>query len=317
MTGEPSASPSERAASAARNLKIDAVTVEVVRAFEERGIDVLLLKGPTFARWLYDDGRRDYHDTDLLVAPESVSAAEEVLTALGFELPPIYDEGDRPSFDHAWVRRSDKVRVDLHWGLIGARAAPETVWRVLSEYREPIELVLGTVDGLSEPARACQVALHAAQHGSGFSKPLDDLERAVSRLTPDTWHRARDVARSLDAEEAFGAGLRLVPAGEEIAQGLGLVDVAGTETRLRAAGAPELAVSLEWFLSSPGWKGRFRYLLRNLFPSPNFMRDWSSLARRGSLGLLLAYVWRPISLTARLPGALIALRAARRAARQD
>ena len=49
-------------------------------------VPALLLKGPAFARWLYDDSReRSYRDIDLLVAPERIAAAGAALSELGFE----------------------------------------------------------------------------------------------------------------------------------------------------------------------------------------------------------------------------------------
>src|SRR4051812_17372050 len=53
---------------AIRSLRLDRVAVEAVDAMQREGIDVLLLKGPAFARWLYDDPAvRGYRDVDLLV----------------------------------------------------------------------------------------------------------------------------------------------------------------------------------------------------------------------------------------------------------
>jgi len=46
-------------------------------------------------------------------------------------------------------------------------------------------------------------------------------------------------------------------------------------------------------------------------PSAAFMRMTSQLARKGRLGLILTYLWRPMSLVGRTPRALLALRAAR------
>ena len=57
----------------ARCLALDAVTSDLVDAFDAAGIDTVLLKGPATVRWLYADnpGRRLYSDIDLLVSPAS------------------------------------------------------------------------------------------------------------------------------------------------------------------------------------------------------------------------------------------------------
>src|SRR3954467_5750138 len=78
------ADSSGRAAAVAGNLRIDAATAEVVRAFEAAGLRAVLLKGPALADWYADDPTRSYLDSDLWVGPADVEAAGAVLAGLGF-----------------------------------------------------------------------------------------------------------------------------------------------------------------------------------------------------------------------------------------
>ncbi len=67
--------------------------------------------------------------------------------------------------------------------------------------------------------------------------------------------------------------------------------------------------------SSAGRRGvaaRVRLMLRKAFPSPQLMRTWKPLARRGRVGLALAYAWRPPWLIWQLGPALRAYLGARR-----
>ena len=50
-----------------------------------------------------------------------------------------------------------------------------------------------------------------------------------------------------------------------------------------------------------------------LFPQPEYMRWWSPLARRGKLGLTIAYIWRPLWAIGQVPGALRTIWKVRRA----
>jgi hypothetical protein len=61
---------------------------------------------------------------------------------------------------------------------------------------------------------------------------------------------------------------------------------------------------------------RLRLLGAELFPSAAFMRVWSPMARRGWVGLLCAYLVRPLWLLWQLPTGLRDLSRARRAARR-
>lgn len=51
-------------------LAIDSLTVQVVTALRAGGLEPILLKGRSFATWLYAEGEhRFYGDCDVLVAP--------------------------------------------------------------------------------------------------------------------------------------------------------------------------------------------------------------------------------------------------------
>lgn len=306
--------PSRDAINKGRNLAVDRVTLEVFEALDERHVDAILLKGPTHARWLYDpEHRRTYSDTDLLVVPDSLAAVEEALTALGFELPPIYSDIERPGYEHAWVRRGDGVRVDVHWSLIGVGVEPEVTWNVLAGERMPFDLRGRKVTALSLQGRALHVALHAAQHGEELGSAMEDLTRAVEHR--DVWPGAAALAERLHAVDSLAAGLRLDPVGAEIADGLGLPVELPFDIALRAQAPPPHSLSLQWFLAQRGTGRKLRLILGNLFPPAGFMREWSPLARRGLPGLVLAYLWRPFHLVGRLVVAALGLRRARRNAR--
>ena len=64
-----------------------------------------------------------------------------------------------------------------------------------------------------------------------------------------------------------------------------------------------LALGFDRFARLPGVQAKLAFAARKLVPPPAWMRSCVPLARRGRLGLAAAYLWRPISLVARLgPG---------------
>jgi hypothetical protein len=297
---------------ALRGARIDRVTVEVHQALQARGVPAILLKGPSIAAWLYRaDELRTYGDSDFLVPRHDWDAADATLRALGFEPQIAVDHHPRfgGSFGSYPYSRGDET-VDLHATLRGLDAHFDDVWAALSSgtARQP---VLSTeLPVLAVPARALHLALHVAHH-PGAESPRRDLERGLAQLPLQIWRDAAALAARLDGLAAFGAGLRALPEGQALAATIDLAVVHTVGSALRHADVP-VAEGLYDLLATQGLAARARMLIRELVPSPGFMREWSWLARRGRRGLAAAYAWRVLWLLVRLPRAAITVERALR-----
>ena len=298
----------------ARSLALDLATGEVVGALTRAGIESLLLRGPAVAR-LYPDGEaRPYVDVDLLVAPGDERRAGAVLAALGFAQV-VEDEelrGHRPLHAHEWLRSRDGAAVDLHRSLSGVGVPPCEVWRALSAGPEAITVGRVATRVPSAAATALAVALHAAHHGPGRAQSLRDLEVAVERLPLQTWQAAAALGARLAALPSLAAGLRLLPAGAELAGRLALAEAVPVAVALRASGAPPLALGLDWLLETQGSRAKVALLLRTLAPTPGALRSWRALARRRRYGLLAAYLSHPFWLARHAVPSVAAVVRARR-----
>ncbi|MGZ4248543.1 MAG: nucleotidyltransferase family protein [Solirubrobacteraceae bacterium] len=299
---------------------VDQVTAAVTAQFQAHGIDSILLKGPGFETLLYDahDGRF-YRDTDLLVQAHDQALAEQVLVGAGFvridrDEPAL---GPAPRYARTFRRAADGAIVDLHWRLSGAAAAPAHVWSILSAHLTILEVGGRPVHVLDAPASAFLVALHSAHHGTGRPKTLTDVEYAVARLDHSTWERARSLADALGASEPFAAGLRLTLAGDALADSLGLARPASVAMWLKTNPRTYGAWALDQVLQNERRSGRLIALARIVFPSPEVMRTFFPLARRGRGGLTLAYLLRPARLAVHASPALRDLARAARAVRGD
>ena len=276
-----------------------------------------MLKGPALTHWLYREGEfRGYVDIDLLVPDSDVEAAEKILEGLGFErygLEAI--EGDWPRYARNWVR-SDLMNVDLHQTLAGVGVPPTELWAALTEGLEWMSVGGVDVDVLAPSARALVLALHTAKDGPRIAKARHDLGHAIDRLPPDLWIETVRLAGQVAALGSMAAGLRLVvPSGVELADRLGLSQQAPLEIAIRSkGGAPALALGIDWLVSSPGLRGKGRLVLRKFFPPVSFIRAWSPLARRGRVGLVAAYAYRPLWVLWHVGPALRALARVRRRA---
>jgi hypothetical protein len=295
----------------ARSLAIDLLVAEVVPALTAAGVRAVLLKGATVASWLYTDGdERAYVDVDLWVAPAQFDSAEAVLSSLGFTAP-LSHASALEQDEHARVWRSAGGVVDLHRTFLGIGASHETAWAVLTADTTTMTVGGAEVEALDLPARTLLVALHAAASGPAQARPLADLTRAVESVPEATWHDAAALARRVDALPALVAGLRLDDRGRALADRLGDPGPVPLDVALRAAAAPPLAVDLARLARTPGVGPKLRLAARKLVPTPALLRVWSPLARRGRLGLIAAYLWRPFVVTWRMPSALASLRRAR------
>ena len=275
---------------AAVGLVVQAAAVEAISALHEAGMRSILLKGPSFERWLYGaDEPRMYGDIDLLVDARQFEQAGAVLGELGYRQRS--EERAPTHVDHAklWLREGDNMHLDLHRSLVGVGVPGADVWTVLAEQSEPMEIVGGRVEILSEPARAVQVALHAVVHGHSTEKTLLELSRAIERAPLPAWQQAAQLAERLRADGAFATGLRMIPEGGELADRLGLTASPTVENVMFAEEVPYSTWTVNRLANTPGILPKLRIVLQRIFPSPDFMRAWYPIARRGRLGLALSY----------------------------
>lgn len=302
-------------AAAARRLALDAVTGEVVEAMRRRGVRPLLVKGPVLERWLYGDGtERRYGDVDLVVAHDRFADAEGVLAELGFALR--LDTGTHvalPKHEHGWVRYPHSI--DLHRGIWGLNGDPETVWSVLTEDVDRFDIGGTSVEVPSVAMCALLVALHAVQHGQA-PKPREDLRRALAACDESTWRAAAELADRVGALGPLAMGLRLFLDGQNLVTRLPLPDSASVDDHLRAAGETRVASGFHRLAQAPTARARLVMLIDELWPSREFMRLQEPFARRRR-GLVIAHVWRVVSLCCLAPRAWLAWRRAVVAARRS
>lgn len=268
----------------------DRVTAEIGAALAAASLPVIVLKGPTFARWLYQRGEvREYGDSDLLVPRARYREARRILVACGFRC-----ESTAPHSE-TWRRAADGAYVDLHHTL-GAVARSIPVWEALARNAEPFEVGGTELLGLSEPARCLHAALHAYASG-GQARPEEDLRRAIAVADRRSWVAAAELAERFACRGQLAAGLVAAPAGAALAEELGLAP----ELQPGAGGSlAGLAMSRNGaergfglFVSQPTLRDKVEGLARSLMPSPTWLRARYRWA--GGWRLPAAYLYRLLS----------------------
>ncbi len=294
------------------SLAVDQVAGEVIAALSRRGIRSVLLKGASFARWLYDDGgARYYVDIDLLVAPEQLDVAGSVLQDVGYVRRYTGGVvGEQADHSTEWDRPGSPS-IDLH-NTLSSRVGTsrERCWAVISAHTCPTTVGGAAAEVLTQPALALHAALHAEL---GLQKTLDDLGRALARLDVPDWEAARDIAAELDALPGFGVGLRLLPEGKEMAERLGLPSDTSVELFLRASSTAVLARPFEQVAAARGLRAKVAVAARELVPTPSFIRIWYPPARRGRVGMVVGYLYRLVWVPWKAPRGLRSWWQARRA----
>jgi hypothetical protein len=308
-----------RVVEAGQVLRVDRVTAEVVGLFEAAGIRTILMKGPSFRRWLYPDGGRSYTDSDLLVESSSLDAARSLLAGAGFRLALKQRAFKDPQPGHGWIRDRDGAQVDLHEGIHGPGVPPGAFWKAIVAEIEHMQIGGRRVEVFGLRARLLHVVLHAAQHAEDRPTTHADLELAVEAADDGLWAAALELARELDAVEPFRRGLALAHGGAEVARGLGLepwVDPGPTVDQVLRRTMPHEPVvgGLGWFVRTKGLRKKASLVAYRVFARES-LQAWTPLARRGWWGLTLARVARPFWLAAQLPRAVPRLLEARRQAR--
>ena len=303
----------------AESLAIDAATVEAAGSLRAAGIDFVLLKGPALLTLLYEPGEeRSYDDADLLVAEGERGAAIAALGELGFE-PRFADPRSREVTPHEiqLVRpgrtagSSRAELIEVHTGFDGV-ADPDALWRSLLVDRGSVELFGTEIEVPSVAARLALVAIHAGAHGEDHLRSRRDVQRAIERFDLRDWSAAWELARRWGAQDLFVVGARLADGGAGMLASVGVEHTPSTGARMRGSGMPRAQRSLEQLARTDGLLPRIALVLRKAFPAPEVMRSWKPIARRGPLGLALAYLWRPAWLAGRLAEASLAWARARR-----
>ena len=134
----------------------------LVRALQHAGVDVMALKGAAVTA-LYPGGlgTRPMNDVDLLVAPDDVERAVDVLRAQGFAMDGEFPFAVARRIRHSVpFRRQDGLEIDLHWHLLAQGGDDGAVWRRARSWT-----LAGTE--VLVPAPEDQL-LHTCVHGVGF-----------------------------------------------------------------------------------------------------------------------------------------------------
>lgn len=188
------------------------------------GVEVILLKGADLRHRLYDDPAvRLMDDVDLLIAPERVTQAREILKRHNYVLRPL-DLDLQPGFQErfGWVVSFDppsgaRVLVDLHWEIREVGTLYRLPYRPLRQKAIPWSVAGHPVWRLAPEHLLLHLCLHTFDEwDTGTMLKMVDLDLAL-RFLPLDWNfflaeaetlgLKGPVAKVLEAMAALSPGL--------------------------------------------------------------------------------------------------------------
>ena len=283
------------------NLALTAELLRILERFEANSIIAIPLKGPALAAYLHGNvALRQSIDLDILVAPQDVPVARQLLLAEGYEMTLRLNRAQesahlRSDCNLAFVGRDRTCVVELHWQIVPRYYAvpldTAAFWTRLGS------VVLGqrSVPMLSPEDLLLVLCIHGTKHSWERLSWVGDVAALIRRCREMDWelavHRAQEVGAarilrlgSFLANHLLGAALPpmmtnaiaadavLDPLGQEVLHNL--ANIGFTEPGIRQR-------SRFFLRTRERWSDRFRYVLRFAWtPTPG---DWSFVALPNAL----------------------------------
>jgi len=293
----------------ARNMLADRQIRMVFDALREAGIASLLLKGPALARSVYPDPAiRQSADIDLLIQPQHIPAAEDVLEKLGYTctLKHFHVNRDK-AYEENYYPKARGLPIELHWGIdYSFNIFPEG-W-LDAAFSRRIAVASGDLSFCTLcPADHLQyLAFHGVfQHPSVRLDWIYDVSLVITKITtPEEWkelgrlsvqHNVRIPLELLITAACLWTGCRL-PAGAEDFSAW--PDAGERELRLVSLSetfTTSLYAKIRLYLQ--GQKGitqKLRFIFRQLVPPVPMLAAYRRSA--SALDIPLAYIRRWIAI---------------------
>jgi hypothetical protein len=262
------------------NLRLIHDLKEVLRALNQKGIQVVLLQGIILLKQIYSDiGMRPLGDIDLWVLKEEYLSFIGALEALGYERDPLYPNT---------LRRGLTV-LDLRTHILGAdRISSRTLLfpkdqNDIFNNTHVIEFEGGEARCLSKYDQIFYLGLHALKHNVHKLMWLVDIKALLMNWSESEWDACIRRAEELDQRKALSYILFLLmhlldfQAPRKAHQFMeetrfNFIETHLLRKRIRGNLLPQWA-PLVLFSPEKGMRRRFIFILETLFPRPEILRQ--------------------------------------------
>ena len=157
----------------AAGVRVDRFLQGILKAFEEKQIWYMPLKGIILKKFYPQTGMRQMSDNDILFDAEKAKDVHEIMVSLGYETE-IYDEGHRDDY-----RKLPMFHFEMHRVLFDEKTLPESLYRYYRDVRRLLIKDSGNHFGyhLSDEDFYLYMIAHEYKHfawgGTGLRSLLD------------------------------------------------------------------------------------------------------------------------------------------------
>ncbi|WP_370237538.1 nucleotidyltransferase family protein [Brevundimonas sp.] len=199
---------------ARRSLNLARESLFLQSTFDRAGLDATFVKGSALALLMHRDvGMKDSWDIDLLVRPDQVEAACDLLIAEGYLLD--YPKGLSPDAfrrfqdvakECVFFHPARNIYLELHWKLVDN---PHELSGLDLRQTQSVALGSGKLRTLADPELFAYLCVHGTRHSWSRLKWIADVAAFLKGRSSDEITRLRDQAVAMGAGRAPDVALTL------------------------------------------------------------------------------------------------------------
>lgn len=199
---------------ARRSLNLARESLFLQSAFDQFGLDATFVKGSALALLIHGDvGMKDSWDIDLLVPPDQVDAACQLLLAQGYTLhyptglsPEAFGRFQAVAKECVFFHPGRQVYLELHWKLVDN---PHELAGLDVRRTQTVALGAGKLRTLADPELFAYLCVHGTRHSWSRLKWIADVAAFLKGRDRDEVARLRDEAVAMGAGRAPDVALAL------------------------------------------------------------------------------------------------------------
>jgi hypothetical protein len=189
--------------------------IQIINAFEAKGIRAIPMKGLTLAAMAYGDLSLRYPgDLDLLIRPEDLPRAREVIADLGYEPVEPMTEAAEENYIKSVVNnqlsfRRDGAEVELHWKIVQGYYPFDVSFEELWERRTTVRIAQASIPALATDDLLLFLCVHGSKHCWSQLKWIEDVAELIRSQPEFDWTAMLQKAVKLRCARKLLLGLHL------------------------------------------------------------------------------------------------------------